>query len=308
MARIQPNAQETPDPIDCGFGMVAKAALTAAAIAIPILAAGGWGMYSERQEINERGQVIMARLGAHDRLVTAPAGAVLPVETASHGRELFSNTCAACHKADGTGLEGLGKDLTKSWFVASLDDEGLLAFVNAGRAPNDPMNTTKVQMPAKGGHEELSQADLKDILTYVRGLQDPRRMPALPDATAALNAPVSDTEKAKALAAAGGDADLAEFIAHGTRVYASTCIACHGPDAKGLPNLGKDLVHSEFVKKLDDDALLAFIKRGRDPGDPLNTTKILMPPKGGNPALSDDDLLDVIAYVRSLQKQAVAMK
>jgi disulfide bond formation protein DsbB len=294
--------------VNCGFGMVGKVILVGVAIAAPVLALGGWGMYSERRDIRAQGEVIMARLGAHDRLAAAKAAPVLPLESATHGRDLFSTTCAACHKADGTGLEGLGKNLTTSWFVASLDDESLLNFVNTGRAANDPMNVTKVQMPAKGGHEELSQADLKDILTYVRGLQDPRRMPALPDVTAALNAPASDAEKAKALAAAGGDAELAEFIAHGTRVYASTCIACHGPDAKGLPNLGKDLVHSEFIKKLDDDALLAFIKRGRDPSDPLNTTKILMPPKGGNPALSDDDLLDVIAYVRSLQKQAVAMK
>ena len=83
-----------------------------------------------------------------------------------------------------------------------------------------------------------------------------------------------------------------------------TCSACHGRDARGLPKLGKDLVHSDFCRKLDDDALLAFVKRGRDPSDPLNTTQVAMPPKGGNPALSDDDLLDVISYVRSLQKQA----
>jgi cytochrome c5 len=29
-----------------------------------------------------------------------------------------------------------------------------------------------------------------------------------------------------------------------------------------------------------------------------------MPAKGGNPALSDDDILDVIAYLRSLQSSA----
>jgi disulfide bond formation protein DsbB len=168
------------------------------------------------------------------------------------------------------------------------------------------MNTTKVQMPPKGGHEELSEADVKDILTYVRGLQDPRRLPALPAAVAAAPGPVTEADKAAALAAAGGDAELAEFIAHGTKVYAGTCFACHGKDGRGLPSLGKDLVNSSFCKSLDDDALLAFVKRGRDPSDPLNTTKILMPPKGGNPALSDDDLLDVIAYVRSLQKQVAS--
>jgi disulfide bond formation protein DsbB len=282
--------------------MLGWAIAVGTAIALPVLGAGAWAMHSERQAIEERGQVIMAALGAHDRLALAAPGPVLPLDAASHGRDLFSTTCAACHRADGKGLEGLGKNLTESWFVASLTDQELLAFVNTGRPINHPDNTTKVAMPPKGGHDELSEADLKDILTYVRGLQDPRRMPALPDLAAAMNAPASADEKAKALAAAGGDAELAEFIAHGTKVFAGTCAACHGKDAKGLPSLGKDLVHSEFCKSLDDDGLLAFVKRGRDPGDPANTTKVGMPPRGGNPALSDDDLLDVIAYVRTLQK------
>jgi mono/diheme cytochrome c family protein len=292
--------------VDCGFQMVFKAALVGLAIATPFLAGGAWGLYAERRGIEERGVVIMARLGAHDRLVGARAGETLPLDAATHGRDLFTGSCSACHNFDGTGREGLGKDLTRSWFVASLNDQELLAFVNTGRAVNDPMNTTKVQMPPKGGHEELSETDVKDILTYVRGLQDPRRLPSLPAAVAAASGPVTEAEKAAALAAAGGDAELAEFIAHGTKVYAGTCIACHGKDGRGLPSLGKDLVNSSFCKSLDDDALLAFVKRGRDPSDPLNTTKILMPPKGGNPALSDDDLLDVIAYVRSLQKQVAS--
>src|SRR5262249_24615754 len=161
----------------------------------------------------------------------------------------------------------LGKDLTQSWFVASRTDDELRAFVAAGRTVNDSYNTTRVPMPPRGGHEELSDADLGDIITYVRGLQDPRRLPQLPPSAAALAAaaPPTEEEKAKALVAAGGDAELAEYIAHGTKVFAGTCSACHGKDAHGLAGLGKDLVHSTFCKSLDDDGLLAFIKRGRDP-------------------------------------------
>ncbi len=33
-----------------------------------------------------------------------------------------------------------------------------------------------------------------------------------------------------------------------------------------------------------------------------NTTKVDMPPKGGNPALKDDDLVNIAAFLRSLQK------
>lgn len=82
----------------------------------------------------------------------------------------------------------------------------------------------------------------------------------------------------------------------------ATCAGCHGPDGKGLPNLGKDMTSSEFIKSKSDAELLAFIKTGRPASDPLNTTGVDMPPKGGNPALTDQQLMDIIAYIRSIQQ------
>jgi disulfide bond formation protein DsbB len=90
--------------------------------------------------------------------------------------------------------------------------------------------------------------------------------------------------------------------AKGKELYAGSCAACHGPDAKGLPNLGKDLTASEFVKSLSDSELLEFIKKGRPASDPENTTGVDMPPKGGNPALTDEQLMDIIAYIRTLEE------
>ncbi|HEY3365359.1 MAG TPA: cytochrome c [Symbiobacteriaceae bacterium] len=94
-------------------------------------------------------------------------------------------------------------------------------------------------------------------------------------------------------------------VAKGKEVFNGTCIACHGADAKGLAGLGKNLVvKTDWMKKQDDAALLAFVKTGRPASDPLNTTKVDMPPKGGNPALSDDDITNAISYIRSLQAAA----
>jgi len=81
-----------------------------------------------------------------------------------------------------------------------------------------------------------------------------------------------------------------------------TCSACHGPEGKGVPGLGKDMTASEFITGKTDAELVDFIKVGRDPSDPLNTTGVAMPPKGGNPALSDDDLLNVVMFIRTLQQ------
>ena len=88
----------------------------------------------------------------------------------------------------------------------------------------------------------------------------------------------------------------------GEPLFKGTCSACHGPDAKGLPNLGKDLTTSEFLISQTDDEILAFIKVGRPISDPLNTQGVDMPPKGGNPALDDEDILNIIAYLRTLEE------
>ncbi|MFZ5827491.1 MAG: c-type cytochrome [Bacillota bacterium] len=102
---------------------------------------------------------------------------------------------------------------------------------------------------------------------------------------------------------AGGGGEPFGNVAKGKEVYASTCVSCHGPDAKGMPGLGKSLATaSDWMKKQTDEQLLEFMKTGRSASDPENTTKVDMPPKGGNPALSEQDLKDVIAYMRSLQK------
>jgi disulfide bond formation protein DsbB len=67
--------------------------------------------------------------------------------------------------------------------------------------------------------------------------------------------------------------------------------------------LGKSLhaSESEFVRTQSDDALVEFIKVGRQPDDPANTTGIAMPPKGGNPAITDGDLYNIVAWLRTLE-------
>jgi len=89
--------------------------------------------------------------------------------------------------------------------------------------------------------------------------------------------------------------------AAGHQAFLSTCVTCHGQDAKGVPGLGKDLTTSEFVHSHSDEEMLAFLQTGRPATDPLNTTGVTMPPRGGNPAFSDSDLKNIIAYLRTLQ-------
>jgi mono/diheme cytochrome c family protein len=88
----------------------------------------------------------------------------------------------------------------------------------------------------------------------------------------------------------------------GQTKYTSSCAACHGPDATGIVGLGKDLTTSQFTRDLSNAEYVEFIRVGRPTGDPANTTGVDMPPKGGNPALTDQDLADIVAYLRTLER------
>ena len=110
------------------------------------------------------------------------------------------------------------------------------------------------------------------------------------------------------LVACGGNGDADTAVAstgdakNGEAMYNQVCIACHGPEGSGVENLGKPFNSSMFVFEQSDDELLAFVKIGRPISDPENTTGVDMPPKGGNPALTDEEILDIIAYIRTLQQ------
>ncbi len=95
----------------------------------------------------------------------------LPAGDATHGEELFVATCLACHGEGGIGIEGLGKDMTTSTFIRGLSDGELLAFIKVGRSTSDPENTTGVDMAPKGGNPSLDDADLMDIIAYMRTLE-----------------------------------------------------------------------------------------------------------------------------------------
>ena len=99
---------------------------------------------------------------------------------------------------------------------------------------------------------------------------------------------------AKAAPAAAGDP------AQGRSLYLGACAACHGTDGQGMANLGLPLRDSAFLKGLNETGLIDFIKQGRQPTDPASKMKVLMPPRGGNPFLSDADVAHIAAYVKAL--------
>ena len=124
--------------------------------------------------------------------------------------------------------------------------------------------------------------------------------------TPAPSAPTGKLARSEIVEKAGGVPALlaSNLYTEGRQLFITSCTACHGPQGQAKPHLGKDIAHSAFVAGRTDDQMVTYIKTGRPVDDPLNTTGVPMPPKGGNPALNDEQIHQIIAYIRVLQAAA----
>jgi disulfide bond formation protein DsbB/cytochrome c5 len=87
----------------------------------------------------------------------------------------------------------------------------------------------------------------------------------------------------------------------GAALYGTACAACHGQNMEGIANLGNALSNNEFVADRSDEELLAFIRAGRMLDDPDNTSGLVMPPSGGQPNLTDAEILAIVQHLRTGQ-------
>lgn len=99
--------------------------------------------------------------------------------------------------------------------------------------------------------------------------------------------------------AAAGRATPAE---KGKQYFDQTCGNCHGMNGQGVPNLGADLQTSKLVATSSDNRLVALIEDGVPANSPINKSHIAMPPKGANVSLTTQDIREIVAYIRQLQK------
>ncbi len=210
----------------------------------------------------------------------------VPASSIARGEHVYGRTCVACHGADGKGIARLGKPLRNSAFVQGATDDELVELVVRGRAVDDPLNTTHSPMPPRAGFDTLTRLEIRDVVAYMRALQEPGAEFASTDAWII---PVEELQVA-ASAGVGGEA------------FVTACSACHGPSGQGVEGSGVALRDNEFIKQNSETDLIAFIKRGRASWDADSKTGIDMPPKGGNPALSDATLAEIVTFIKAMQE------
>ena len=87
------------------------------------------------------------------------------------GEALYAQACASCHGAQGEGVDGLGTPLADSPHVAILTDSELLTLIRDGRAADAADSRTGIAMPPRGGQSDLTDAQIEDIILYIRAWQ-----------------------------------------------------------------------------------------------------------------------------------------
>src|SRR5438094_6781591 len=116
---------------------------------------------------------------------------------------------------------------------------------------------------------------LVQLVTSMRGA-DPNAL--TPDAVAKRIQPVGHSELGAAGGAAGGKS--------GEEVVKTTCAACHQTGVAGAPKMGDKAAWAPRIKEGLNELVKDAIKGIRG-----------MPPKGGNPSLSDDEVARAVVFM-----------
>jgi len=108
--------------------------------------------------------------------------------------------------------------------------------------------------------------------------------------------PATSTTSDTSMAAATGGGAGGGNVQHGAEIYKAKCTPCHGPNGKGDGPLAKSLnpkprnhTDAAYMNSRTDEQLLEVIRNGKG-----------AMPAWGKSGMSESDMRDVLAYVRTL--------
>ena len=204
------------------------------------------------------------------------------------GDQIFNKICIQCHAADSI-VPNAPKFENKGDWAPRIAQGFDTLFQHALNGFN--------AMPAKGGAADLTDQELKRVITYMAnkaGGTFPDPDAAAPaDAAAsgeAASAPAAEgaapADAPKADAAKAEDKGAAASGVDGKKVYEASCQACHGGAVPGVPHVGKKEDWAPRIKQ-GKDTLHKHAIEGFN----------AMPAKGGNGSLSDDEVKAAVDYM-----------
>ena len=81
-----------------------------------------------------------------------------------NGEQIYIKNCQVCHADDGSGAMPGVTDLTDNREWLTMPESKLLSRMNQGIQKDG----AAVTMPPKGGNPDLTDADIKAVITYMR--------------------------------------------------------------------------------------------------------------------------------------------
>lgn len=217
------------------------------------------------------------------------------------GDQVVTETCSACHGTGAMGAPKIGD--AAAW--APRIKQGYQTLIQHA------MNGYK-NMPAKGGNPDLDELEIARAIAVMANksgahFTPPAAAPATAPAASAENsaaaapaasagnsaaaAPATAPVAAAPAAPAAASAAATAASGNGKATFDSTCSACHGTGVMGAPKFGDKAAWAPRIAK-GKDTLYQHALHG------FNN----MPPKGGNPSLSDADVKAAVDYMINAAK------
>lgn len=195
------------------------------------------------------------------------------------GKQVFEKVCIQCHGAEQT--VAFSPKVTKNADWAPRIAKGFAALVNSAVNGFQGQGT----MPAKGGDTSLSDDEVARAVAYMAN-QSGGNFTEPPVQTTGENGATD----ASASSATAGDASAG---GRGQEVFAQTCFACHAADSAipFSPKLTKNEDWAPRIKQGKETLFKHAIEGFTNPQGGI------MPAKGGNVALSDDDIKAAVTYM-----------
>ncbi|PWQ99811.1 c-type cytochrome [Leucothrix pacifica] len=210
--------------------------------------------------------------------VAAVDKSLAPVERS--GEQVYNAVCGACHA---TGLLNSPKTGSEAdWSVrASLGLDGLVTSAINGKGA----------MPARGGNPSITDKEIRSAIVFMTADTGIDWDAPADGNSAAQDAEPAETDKTETTAASDKAPAVMVNNVAGINTYAKNCYVCHDSGAAGSPKLGDTTAWSERLAK-GQDALYDSAING------VNA----MPARGGNSALSDEDIQAAVDYMISTVK------
>ena len=238
---------------------------------------------------------VAARIAPVAQVVVADAASGPHVDKS--GEEVYQAVCLACHDAGALGSPKLGDKAAWSPRIAQGYETLIKHAIEGIRS-----------MPARGGNPDLTDGEIANAVAFMANKAGANFTPPAagaapapaeasePTTTSTAPAAASPAPVAEKVAVAAVEAKPVEAVAEakpaaaagksGEEVFNGVCMACHAAGLMGAPKPGDNAAWAPRIAQGYDTLVQHAVKGIR-----------MMPAKGGNAALSDDEVAAAVKYM-----------